>query len=87
MHTEILRWLLSPLRLWRTILLISGAGFAVAALSGDSFVVLCTTSACAFAFSTFERREWIVMPADMQAGDVLMRISLAFLATVVLGRS
>lgn len=84
MHAEILRWFLSPLRLWRTILLMFGVGFAVASLSGDLFAVFCATSACAFVFSGFEHREWIVMPAHVQAGDVLARISLVFLATLIL---
>lgn len=84
MHAETLRWTFSPLRLWRTILLMFGVGFAIASFSGDPFAVLCTTSACAFAFSGFERREWIEMPAHLQAGDILARISLVFIATAML---
>lgn len=85
MHNEILRWFLSPLRLWRTIFLMSGVGFAVAGISGgDPVAVLCTTSACAFAFSGFERRHWIVMPIHSQAGDILARISLIFIVTFIL---
>jgi len=84
MQAEILRWVLSPLRLWRTIFLMFGVGFAIASFSGDPFAVLCTTSACAFAFSGFERREWIEMPTHLQAGDILARISLVFIATSIL---
>lgn len=84
MHAETLRWIVSPLRLWRTILLMFGAGFAVATFSGDPFAVLCTTGACAFAFSGFERREWIEMSTHLHAGDILARISLVFIATPIL---
>lgn len=84
MQAEILRWVLSPLRLWRTIFLMLGVGFAIASFSGDPLAVFCTTSACAFAFSGSERREWIEMPTDLQAGDILVRISLVFIATSIL---
>ncbi|MFL6548676.1 MAG: hypothetical protein ACJ8OJ_08255 [Povalibacter sp.] len=84
MHVELLRSLLSPLRLWRTILLVTAVGFAVATFSGDALAVFCSTLACAFVFSTFERREWIVMPAQVEAGDLAVRISLAVIATLVL---
>src|SRR4051794_18112893 len=53
MHVELLRSLLSPLRLWRTILLVTAVGFAVATFSGDALAVFCSTLACAFVFSTF----------------------------------
>ncbi len=84
MHADVVRWFLSPLRLWRTILLMSGVGLVTARLSGDAIVVLCATGLCAFAFSGFERREWIEMPAHVLAGDVLVRISLVFTAALVL---
>jgi hypothetical protein len=84
MHVELLRSLSAPLRLWRTTLLMILAGYAVARLSGDALAVLCTTIACAFVFSAFERREWITMPAHVRLGDVVARISLAFIAAFVL---
>lgn len=83
MHAEVFRWLSSPFRLWRTILLVFGAGLVVARLSGDGLAILCTTIACAFLLSGFERREWIEMPLDRQMGDVLARLSLAFIAALV----
>jgi len=83
MHAEVFRWLSSPIRLWRTILLVFGAALIVAKLSGDGLAVLCTTTACAFLLIGFERREWIEMPLDRQAGDLLARLSLAFVAALV----
>lgn len=82
MQAEILRWVFSPLRLWRTILLVLGVGFATARFSGDPVAVLCATGACAFVFSGLERREWIEMSIHLQAGDILARISLVFIAIV-----
>lgn len=81
MHVEFVRSLLSPLRLWRTMLLMIPAGTAVAALTGNAFAVLCTMVVCAFSLSGFERRAWIVMPPHVLAGDVAVRISLAVIAT------
>lgn len=83
MHAEVFRWLSSPLRLWRTILLVFLAGFCVSKLSGDGFAVLCVTFACAFVLTGFERREWIEMPLERRMGDVLVRLSLAFVAAFV----
>ncbi|HEY6642799.1 hypothetical protein [Povalibacter sp.] len=84
MHAEVLRWFLSPLRLWRTIFLIFGVGFAVASITRDPLAVLCAASACAYVFSGSEQREWIVRPAHVRAGDTLARISLVFIATFTL---
>jgi hypothetical protein len=84
MHVELLRSLPSPLRLWRTTLLMILAGYSVAWLSGDALAVLCATLGCAFVFSAFERREWITMPAHVRLGDVVARISLAFVAAFFL---
>ena len=81
MHAEVVRWLSSPFRLWRTIALVFVAGSMVAKVSGDGIAILCATTACAFVLTSFERREWIVMPADRQMGDVLARIALALFAT------
>jgi hypothetical protein len=82
MHAELLRSLLSPLRLWRTIFLMIAMDSTVARFSQDAFAVLCSSVACAFVFSAFERREWIVMPAHVYAGDIAARISLAFAVTL-----
>ena len=84
MHAEILRWVFSPLRLWRTILLMFGVGSALASFSDDPFAILCTTSVCAFAFTAVERREWIEMPTHLRAGDILARISLVLITTSIL---
>jgi hypothetical protein len=84
MHVEIIRSLLSPLRLWRTMLLMLAVGSAIVTISPDAIAVLCSTSACAFVFSRFERREWIHMPVDAYAADVVTRFSAAFLATWIL---
>ncbi|HMN43013.1 MAG TPA: hypothetical protein PKE27_00430 [Povalibacter sp.] len=73
----------APFRLWRTIVLVFIAGFAVAKVSGDGVAILCTTIACAFLLSGFERREWIEMPLDRQMGDVLSRVCLALFVTFV----
>jgi hypothetical protein len=82
MHAEFLRSLLAPLRLWRTILLMIVMDWTVARLSHDAFAVLCSSIACAFVFSAFERREWIVMPAHIYAGDIAARVSLASVVTL-----
>lgn len=80
---ELVRSLLSPIRLWRTVLLMIPAGSAVAVLTGSAFAVFCAMMICAFVLSGFERRAWIVMPPHVLAGDVAMRISLAVAATFI----
>lgn len=75
------RSLFAPLFYWRTILLVFIVGLLVTTLFRDATAILLTTLGCAFVFSAYERRRWIVMPADLQAGDILVRVSLAVAST------
>jgi uncharacterized membrane-anchored protein len=76
--------LFSPLQYWRTILLVLTVGFLIATLFRDAIAVLLSTLVCAFVFSAYERRRWIVMPSELQAADIALRVALAFAFTYVL---
>ena len=84
MQAGFIRSLSAPLRYWRTVLLVLIVGSVVAALFRDAIAVLFSALACAFVFSTYERRRWIVMPREMLAGDVALRLAFAFAMTYVL---
>ena len=79
-----LRSLLSPLWLWRTMLLVFIVGSLIARLSGDATAVLLISLACAFVPRKFERRRWIEMPMETQAADLMARIFIAlFIALII----
>lgn len=84
MQREVRRSLFAPLHYWRTITLVLVVGLAMSLIFRDALVVLFTTLASAFVFSGYERRHWIVMPTQLQAGDCIVRLSLAIGATYVL---
>jgi hypothetical protein len=81
MQAEFRRALLLPFHYWRTILLVLIVGMLVATIFQDATAVLFSTFACAFAFNSYERRRWIVMPTDARAGDIVLRLSLALAVT------
>jgi hypothetical protein len=83
MQVELLRSLIAPLHYWRTILLVMFVGVLVSNLFGDALVLLLSTLVSAFVFSAYEHRRWIVMPADLRAGDFVVRLGLALAATYV----
>ena len=72
------------LHYWRTILLVFTAGLSVALLSKDGLAVLLVTLVSAFAFSGYERRRWIIVPANVYATDIFVRVSIALLWTYTL---
>lgn len=84
MQAGFIRSLRAPLYYWRTILLVLIVGSVVAMLFRDAIAVLFSALACAFVFSPYERRRWISMPADLLAGDIVLRLAFAFASTYVL---
>jgi hypothetical protein len=84
MQVELRRSLLAPLHYWRTILLVLMVGLLVATIFRDAAAVLLSTLACAFAFSAYERRRWIVMSTETRAGEIFLRVGFAFAATYLL---
>lgn len=84
MHSELRRSLLAPVFYWRTVLLVMIVGLMVTTLIRDMVAVLLSSVACAFVFSSYERRRWVVMPTELQAGDVVARLAIAFVATLLL---
>lgn len=87
MQTVLRRSMVVPLHYWRTVLLVLCAGFTVSAALHDATAVLLSTIACAFVFGGYERRRWIIVPTELIATDVFVRIALAFGVTYLLAGS
>jgi len=66
------------LHYWRTLCAVTLSGTLVAALDRSSAPILLVTLGSAFAFASYERRRWIVMPANAVLADTLMRVTIAF---------
>lgn len=72
------------LHCWRTFLAVIVSGLLVAALDRSSAPILLVTLGSAFAFASYERRRWIVMPPNAVLADTLMRVTIAFAWTYTL---
>jgi len=84
MQIELSRTLFAPLHYWRTVLLVPIVGLSIAILFRDATAVLFSTLACAFVFSGYERRRWIVVPPQVRVVAMVLRLSFAFAVTYVL---
>lgn len=79
------RPLSASLYYWRTLLLVSCVGFALAATFRDEIVLMLGTLACTFVFSGYEHRRWLSVPPHFRMGDILLRVALALCVTYALG--
>jgi hypothetical protein len=84
MQVELRRSLGAPLHYWRTIFLVLFVGVLVAAIFRDAIAVLLSTLASAFVFSAYERRRWIVVPAETRAQEIFLRVGFAVAAAYIL---